>query len=85
MWGWTWISDNGYSAGVTPLFVKTTGERSVHSIYNKMYPKKKKKISMKYQCVHFSQQNIPRKHLKGHPTVQLFLLVSNWTKSDPQN
>lgn len=47
--------------------------------------KKKKKISMKYQCVHFSQQNIQRKHLKGHPIVQHFLLVSNWTKSDPQN
>lgn len=42
LWGWPWISDNGYSAGVTPLFVKTTGERSVHSIYNKMYQKKKK-------------------------------------------
>lgn len=76
--GWPWISDNGYSTGVKPLFVKFTGERSVHSFYNKMYPKKKKKkISMKYQCVHFSQQIIPRKHLKGHPTVQLFLLVSN--------
>lgn len=75
--GWPWISDNGYSTGVTPLFVKFTGERSVHSFYNKMYPKKKKNIFMKYQCVHFSQQNIQRKHLKGHPIVQHFLLVSN--------
>lgn len=72
--GWPWISDNGYSTGVKPLFVKFTGERSVHSFYNKMYPKKKEENFYEISVCSLFSTNYSEETPKRTPNCATFSL-----------